>query len=1058
MNKLAVFKLKLLFILILATTIYVTIPNSKCDSPCIMNKAKILFFINLVMLGLSNQVIAQQTVSGQVKDAETGEVLIGATVLETGTTNGVITDIDGNFSLSVSGNSLTVSYIGYIDKVIETGGRTIINVSLMPDLAELEEVIVIGYGTQTKKVATASISSVNAEDLASYSVPNVGNALQGQVSGVIFKNGSGSPGSGPTIFIRGIGTNGDNSPLVIIDGLIAENPAILNGINPDDIENISVLKDAASAAIYGSRGANGVIIVTTKNAEEGQSELNYQYSYGIQQPWKIPDVLDRDQYIELISEKYANAGQDLPQALNDAIALGVNTDWMDALFETGYVKRHDFSYRRGTKKGSYRASLSVFDNEGTIAPDKNAYKRINARFNSENKINDYVKFGQNLAFVYAEFKTISEDNAFGGPISSALVYDPLTPIIDRNATFGFSQSPIVQKEYTNPFSQIFLENDKSFLNELYGNSYVEITPIEEITFKSDIGFSKQFSSSEGYTPDYEPLHPENSGNPLNDVFVNSSEFGTWIWTNTLGLKKKIDKHSFDVLLGYAAQSSGGKGSGGTAQGLDDEFFASEAWRFLQTAPDDSLTTAYNYTNTSNAILSQFGRIIYAYDDKYLFTFILRRDGSDKFGSEQTYGIFPSVSAGWIVSDENFWSLPTVNYLKVRASFGENGNDRIQENAWRSLVVGGSNYQFGSGGSTGVYQGLTTNGLSNPNLKWETSRQFDVGFEVGLFDNKLTAEFDYYNKTTIDLLGGGERSSLSGADPATVNVGSVENRGIEIELGYRNNFRGIQFSSSFTLTTLNNEVTKVDGITAFLDGVSWPVRNFPITRMEVGKPIGYFRGYKTDGIFQSQREVFSHIGPTGELIQPDAEPGDFRFVDINGDGELNDDDVVEIGNPWADVTMGLRLSAAYKGFELTGTIFASLGSEIYRTYERQDVTNNNYQVEWLDRWTPDNTGATYPRVISTDLNQNQRPSDFYVESGNYLRLKNIQLSYSFSSETLESFYMKGLRVFVAADNLITLTGYTGFDPEVGFGGTLGTNIDNGTYPLNKTITFGISGTF
>lgn len=1015
--------------------------------------------IGISFLAMSFASSAQNVLTGIVVDSESGEPLIGATVKETNTTNGVITGLDGDFRLSMTGNSITISYVGYTAQVIDVQGRINITINLVQDASELEEVVVIGYGEQTKKVATASISSVSSKDLEGFSVPNVGNMLQGQVSGAVIMNSSGSPGSAPTILLRGVGTNGDPSPLLIIDGIIFDNTGPLNGLNPDDIENINILKDGASTAIYGARGANGVIIVTTKGASEGQSSLSYGYTYGEQQAWKVPDVLNKAQYVELISEKYTNAGLTPPAEVTNPTCSTCDTDWMDRLFRKGYTTQHNFSYSKGSPGNSLRASLSIFRNQGTIAPKQNNYRRITARVNREHKINDYIKMGQNLQYTRSEFRGVGEDNAFGGSIASAFVYDPLTPVFDANTQFGFGQSRLVLKEYINPFVYHVLDNDKGNLDEAYGNAYIEITPTSDITVKSDIGFTKSFWTDGGYTPAYEPLHIENNGNELNDVWANANQNGKWIWTNTARYNKSFGPHKVDGLIGYAMERNNiGKGVGGSGQNLDEEFFATDAFRFIQWAPDDSLTRAYNFKNTTHSIQSQFARMIYSFDDKYLFTFIIRRDGSDRFGANNRYGIFPSVSAGWVATSEDFWPLPIVNFFKLRVSYGENGNDRIGANNFRSVIVGGSNYQFGSGASEGVYQGLTTNRLSNPDLKWETSQQIDIGFEAGLMEDKITLEVDYYKKTTVDLLGDGIRFAGSGADPSIVNVGSVENSGIEVELGYRENISGIDFRANLTVTTLKNEVTKVSEVNSFINGAGWPVRNFAITRMEVGEPIGYFRGYRSSGIFQSQNEVFAHIGPTGDPIQPNAQPGDLRFEDINNDGILDDNDVVKIGNPWADLTMGLRLSASYKGFTLSSTLFTSLGSEIYRIYERQDVTNNNYQVEWLDRWTPENPGNTYPRVTSQDINQNQRPSDFYVESGDYLRMKSLQLSYTVPNSITEKIKMSNLRIFVMGDNLFTLTGYTGFDPEVGFGGTLGTNIDNGTYPLNRTISFGFTSTF
>lgn len=1013
-----------------------------------------LMVVVLFLLTIPQVVLAQNTVSGRVID-DTGEGLPGATIKEVGTNNGVVTDIEGNFSLNVALDAkISISFVGFVEQIFDASEVVNLKVELKQDETLLDEVVVIGYGEQRKKVATASISKVSGEDLEGFGVPNVGSALQGQVSGVIIKSGSGQPGATPNILIRGIGTNGDNSALVVIDGVLFDGSNVLGGINPNDIESINVLKDGASTAMFGARGANGVIIVTTKRGT-GEGSVEYSASFGFQNAWKLPEVLNAQQYQMLLSEKYENAGLMPDTDITNPICSACDTDWIGELFGQGTTENHNLSYSKGSDKGNFRGSFSLFKQEGIVAPEKSNYQRATVRLNSEQQVKEYVKFGTNLTYIHTISRSISDNNSFGGPIATAIVYDPLTPVFDQNAQFGFAQSRLVRKEYTNPFSNIFLDNDVNYLNEIYGNGYVEITPVSKITVKSDIAFQKNFSRWEGYTPSYDPLHADNNGNLTNDVWAGGNEYSRVKWENTIKYANSWNKHKIEGLLGYSAQEDAGNGISASGQNLNEERFT-EAWRFVGEAPD-TLQRANNWKNTRYAIVSTFARAIYSFDNKYLFTVIFRKDASTRFGPDNRNAYLPSLSAGWIASAEEFWQFPLVNFLKVRASYGENGNDRIGDNRYRSVIAGGPNYPFGSGGTQATYLGFTTPFASNPILKWETSKQIDVGFELGLLEDMITVEFDYYQKTTSDLLLGGNPPTYVGTGPPTVNVGEIKNSGIELSLGYSKRIGEVNINTNFNLSTLNNEVTKLDGANSFIGGYGWPVRNVAITGMEVGLPVGFFRGYQNEGIFTSQADVFRHIGPDGDPLQPNASPGDLKFTDVNNDGILNEDDIVYLGKPWADLTLGWQLNASYKGFALSAVLFASIGSEIYRTYERQDVTNNNYQTFWLDRYhETNNPNGTLPRLVSNDLNGNQRPSDFYVESGDFLRLKNIQLSYTLPQNLTQKALINNMTVFVSADNLLTITGYNGFDPEIGTSGwILDTAVDKGFYPLARTITGGFS---
>ena len=1007
---------------------------------------------------------AQQTVRGVVTSEDDNSGLPGVNVLIKGTTNGTATDIDGNYSIQANPEDVLIfSFIGFAKQEMTVGSRSVIDVVLESDVASLDEIIVVGYGVQKKSVATASVSKVEAEDLQGFSIARADQALQGQVAGVTFKSASGQPGSDMNILIRGVGTNGDNGPLVIVDGLVTSPEAgILSSLNPGDIESVQVLKDGASTAIYGSRAANGIIMVTTKKAKEGQVRFNYDVNYGVSEAWRTPDMLNASEYIEIINEKYASGNQSPPPNFPDEASNLFDTDWMDQIFEQGKAQTHQVSIAKGSETGSFYASLSYFEQEGIVAPDKSNAERITARVNSETKINDFLSFGQNIFLLHSTNSRIPENSEFGTPIGDALVYDPTTPALDPNSLYGFAQSPFVQKEYISPLSRIFVSNDETIQDGVTGNIYLQVTPIEGLTLKTDLGVEYNIFNGSGFTPSYQFTDIFGDGlpvsNELNDISRWSSKVFLWQWENYATYSRSIGKHNAEVTVGVSAQEKNENSFSAGSSGIAEEVQLDPNFQFITGTPD-SLNNAGSEAKEKQAISSIFGRINYNFDEKYLATFILRRDGSTQFGANFRYGVFPSASLGWVISQEDFWPQTAVNFLKLRASYGVNGNDRIDNLSFASTIEFSGDYQFGPKGGQVVYNGQSPKAADNPNVKWEESKHLDIGIEGGLFNDQLTFELDYYEKTTSDLLMEDTGSPIRfGFDPPIRNVGEVVNKGFELELNYRQSIGELNLNFGFNGSTLKNEVTKVNA-DGFIDGYSWPIRNTRITRMEVGRPIGYFRGYKTDGIFRSENEVFAHIGSTGDPLQPSAVPGDLRFVDVNGDGLIDAEDITEIGKPWADIMLGLNIGATYKNFDLRVLFSSSIGNDIFRSYERQDVINNNYNSEWLDRWSETNPNGSYPRITISDVNNNSRPSDFYVEDGSYLRLRNLQLGYSLPSSILEKIHASKLRLYVSVDNLLTITGYTGLDPEIGTSGwILDTSIDKGFYPQTRTIAVGANFSF
>lgn len=1009
------------------------------------------FFLTLIVacLWVAGLHAQERTVTGTVTSSEDGLGIIGANILIKGTATGTITDFEGNYELKVPGPEavLLFSYTGMESQEITVGDQTRIDLVMAPTAELLEEVVVVGYGVQKKRVATGSISKLSTKNLDGFNVQDVQSALEGQVTGLIVNESSGQPGAGKSILIRGISTNGDNTPLFIVDGLQVNS---IDNINPGDIESIDVLKDAASSAIYGARAANGVVIITTKKGAEGEGTITYEGFTSTSTPWKLPEMIGAQDYIALTREKFANGNQ--TSSLN---ALGFptvgeqteNTDWMDVIFEPASLQSHRMNV---TAKNIY-LSLEYWNQNGVIGAEKSNYKRYAARLNSSKDINWLLSIGQNLYVNRVDNQNIGVNDAFGTVIADAFAYDPLTPVYDDNKQYGFAQSNWVKKEYINPLSRLFLANNQGHGDQVLGNVFLDVKPFEGLKFRSDFGIDYGWYNYRSFTPDY-AFH-DAFVNPDNDVAQGYGFSQSIQFENYVNYNRDFGPHSIDVVAGTSYRESTFETAGGTSSSIPDAVKFNENWQFLD-AGEDTTDLAFGSGSVDYALISYYGRIIYDFNDRYLFTATLRRDGSSNFGANNRWGVFPSFSLGWVVSDESFFNVRAIDFLKLRASWGKNGSDRIAPLSYASTIENVFTYPIGRPHSLITGAALAT--PPNPNIKWEESVQLDIGVELRLLDGSLTVEADYYKKNTKDLLMNQVIPGYVGATNNPVsNLGEIENEGIEVGLGYRLSLGELKLNANLNYTTFRNNVVNVAGDAGFLQGYGWPVRNTPITRMTEGFPVGHFVGYVTDGIFQNEGEVFSHLSQEGDLLQPKAKPGDLRFVDVNRDGVINSDDITDIGSPWPDHIIGFTLSANYKGFDFSAILATQLGHDIYRTYERSDITFTNYQTFWLDRWTPENPSTEYPRLVSNDPNNNQRPSDFYVEDASFLRLRNLQVGYNLPARVLQKISLSGLRIYFSANNLFTVTNYSGFDPDIGTNGwILDTGIDKGFYPSNKVLGGGI----
>ncbi len=1018
--------------------------------------------LGLFILLATVQVALSQniTISGKVTSG--ADELPGVNIIIKGTTTGTVTDSEGNYTLNVPDTStvLLYSFVGFAPQEITVGTQSTINVALEYDFLQLSEMVVIGYGEQKKSVSTGAIASVGKEQLEGLNFQSAEQTLVGQVSGVYVAPSSGQPGSAQTIIIRGVSTNGNNSPLYVVDGMVTDD---ISHINPSDIASMEVLKDAASTAIYGARGANGVIILTTQKGASDKVTLEYNGFASSAKPWRLPTMMNSDQYVQAINEKFANTNPPsvpvtgFPQPGDSYI----NTNWMDEVVSPATTINHNLSLSKSGEAGHYFFSIGYWNQEGVIGGDKSNFKRYTARFNSQSKVNKFLIIGENLSFIHSEQKTIPENNAFGSVLADAFNMDPLSPIhTDYNdSTYGFYISPYVGKEYVNPFARLFVTNNFSRTNRVQGNVFAEILPVKDLKLRTDFGIDYLYNYNRAFTPTYYFRSDFNNiNNSASQGF--SSEF-IWRWENYLSYAKEINGHNINIVLGMSAREENGEFAGGSRQNIPISQQFNPNWWYINAGVD---TTDQNYGGAlvPEVIQSYFGRVLYNFHERYLFTASIRRDGSSKFGLNNRYGVFPSFSAGWVLSEENFFNFSFINFAKFRASWGINGNDRIGNLAYTSIVSNNRyTYQFGKPANETQYFGEAPIAISNPDIKWEESVQWDIGLELDFLGGKLSADIDYYQKRTQDLLMRGVIPGLVGNNAPILNTGEILNTGLEASINYNDNWNGFRFSGGLNFSTNKNEVTKVagEGENPFIEGYSWPVKNFTITRMTLGQPIAHFRGYKTDGIFASQNDVFAYINNAGDPIQPNAQAGDIKFVDINGDGEITDEDITTIGKPWADVILGINLNLEYRGFDLRVLINASIGNDVYKVYERQDVVYNNYQDTWLDRWSETNTGGKYPRLVLNDVNQNQRPSDFYVEDASFMRIRVLQVGYSLPAKLLDKFLLQKLRLYVSFDNLLTLTGYTGFDPEIGSSNwILDTGIDKGFYPQNKSIGAGINITF
>ena len=1055
----------------------------------------------LLALMVSMATNAQQ-VLGTVTD-ESGEPVIGASVVEKGNPqNGTITNIDGQFTLRVKeGTPIIISYIGYDSQELRASGN--MKIVLRENSQTLQDVVVIGYGVQKKSVVTASIAKVSSDDLDGKTRLRADDALKGMAAGVNVTSASGQPGSKSMIRIRGIGTINSSEPLYIIDGMPTDQNG-MESVNPGDIESMEVLKDAASGAIYGARAANGVILVTTKKGKLGKAQINYNFSYGWQSAWKKRDVTGATDYAILQNERRVQNGMAPlyadPYNLKDANGEAINgfgTNWQDLLFnDNAPIVQHDVSVSGASEKVNYYLSMGYFTQDGIVGGNfgQSNYDRLTIRSNNQFNLIDATKernflnkldLGANISYMRVHNTGIDSNSTWGSPLGSALYLAPTLPVtlkgqlaldmIDRYAAYdlyrdengnpytipGFIGS---YNEQNNPIAMMQGNPNKNWSHKFMPKFSIDLQLWDELKYHFTYSAELSFWGYNGATLQKYYL----SGNNNSDHTQAQAYKGnntTWQVENTLTYDKMFGKHTIGIVLGQSALKFKGDELGGSHWNLVNTEKPSIDYTTggnleLSTDADGKVTGAKSLVGiwggpyTEHRLASLFARLSYNYDERYMLQATIRRDGSSRFGSNNKYGTFPSFSVGWNVMNEAFMeaSRDWLSNLKLRASWGKNGNDNIGDFAYTTLTEmgGSSNYYYGQ--TATMTYGSKANRLANEDLKWEESEQTDLGIDFGFFNNQLTFTVDYYMKKTNGMIIDMPIPSYVGERRPLANVGDMKNSGWEFELGYKWSIGDARFAVKGNASYLKNELTNLGNDTGFLN---YGISQFSDggARAENGQPFPFFYGYKTAGVFQNMAEVSAYTNADGGLIMPDAQPGDLRFVDVNGDGKITEDDRTNIGNGTPKWTFGLNIGAEWKGFDLSVFFQGVSGVDVFDATYRQDISSGNYPTWMLDRWTGEGTSNRLP-ILKQGDSKNWVISDIYVRDGSYLRLKNLTLGYTLPRTITQKIRIERLRVYGRVENLFTWTKYWGFDPEIGTSST-SLGVDYGVYPQARTWTVGVN---
>lgn len=966
-------------------------------------------------------------VRGTVTDQADGSPLPGVNILIKGTSRGTSTNVDGQYSLQVRSpqDTLVFSYIGYQSQEVPVNGRNTIDVQLQTQTLTGQELVVVGYGTQSRRDVTGSISSVNGEDINQIPSPSVTDALQGQVAGVQVTPNSGKPGAGSSIRIRGVGTLNDSSPLYVVDGMLLDDISFLN---MDEVKSVQVLKDASATAIYGSRGANGVVIITTNEGRKNQpAQFSLNAYYGWQQVANKIDLVNARQYATLANELAQNEGQQ--PLFDNPDQFGAGTDWQDVIFRTSPIQSYELSTSGGTDKVTYHISGNYIGQDGIIR--KSDYQRASLRVNNTYYLSDFVTLGHNIAVNYR-----TSNNEPGGIVDAAYHADPtVSPYTDS----GDFSNASARASSGNPAATLYYTRNDISGGRLVGNVYAQFDFLKHFSLKSSFGTDIDRSETKTFNPVYYVSATQQ--NDQSKLSVNTTSSTNWLWENTLKYQNDIGDHSIKVLTGVTAQEYRQEGLGGSRVNMLGS--GEELW-YLDAGGSDGQS---NYNNAfSWSMLSYLFRTNYSYKGRYLLTATMRADGSSRFGSNNRFGYFPSFALGWRISDEPFMQdFDFINELKLRASWGKIGNDKISAYPGRPVVTSGLNAVFGTGEQ--LYNGATLVDLANPDIQWEETEQTDVGLELGLFRNRLSANVDYYNRKTDKILVQVPIPDYIGArSEPYVNAASVVNRGFDFNVKWSES-REFSYSIGLVASTVHNEVKSLGrGKEEILGGglvneIAYTTRTVP------GQPIGGFYGYKVVGVFQNQQQIDNSPSRGVEV------PGDLQYKDVNGDGVITPDDRTYLGSPIPDLIYGINLSFGYKGFDMKANFSGQRGNKIFNAKKNVRFGMDNFETSYLDRWHGEGTSNSEPRL--TNAGHNYLASDRFIEDGSYFKLRNMQIGYTLPHELTRQLNVRNLRVYVNGTNLFTLTDYSGYTPEIPAQSVIANGIDNGVYPLARTYSIGVN---
>ncbi|WP_291537751.1 TonB-dependent receptor [Bacteroides sp.] len=1043
---------------------------------------KTKFIATFFLLICGSVMFAQtRTVKGKVVD-KANEPLIGVAVNIKNTSQGSITDIEGNYSIQVNTENavLVFSYIGYEKQEIRVDARNVIDVVMHEASIALDQVVVVGYGTSKRGDVTGSISSIDAAEIKKVPVVNVGQAMQGRMSGVQVTNNDGTPGAGAQILIRGVGSFGDNSPLYVVDGYPG---ASISNLNPSDIQSIDVLKDASAAAIYGSRAANGVVIITTKRGNAKKMQLSVDATVSVQFKPSTFDVLNAQDFASLATE--ISKKENAPVLDAWANPSGLRTiDWQDLMYRAGLKQNYNLSLRGGSEKVQTSISLGLTNQEGVVRFSD--YKRYNIALTQDYKPLKWLKSSTSLRYAYTDNKTVFGSGQGGvgrlAKLIPTMTGNPLTDEVENaNGVFGFyDKNANAVRDNENVYARSKSNDQKNISHNLIANTSLEINPFKGLVFKTNFGISYGASSGYDFNP-YDDRVPTTRLATYRQYASNSFEY---LWENTLNYSNTFGKHSIDVLGGVSIQENTARNMSVYGEGL-----SSDGLRNL-----GSLETMRDISGNQQtwSLASQFARLTYKFDERYILTGTVRRDGSSRFMRGNRWGVFPSVSAAWRIKEESFLKdVDFISNLKLRASYGEAGNQNIGLFQYQSSYTTGkrsSNYGYVFGQDKTYIDGMVQSFLPNPNLKWETSKQTDIGIDLGLFNNKLMLTADYYIKKSSDFLLEIQMPAQTGFTKATRNVGSVKNNGFEFSVDYRDNSHDFKYGINVNLTTVKNKIERLSpgkDAVANLQSLGFPTTgntSWAVFSMsKVGGSIGEFYGFQTDGIIQNQAEIDALNANARKLSQDDnvwyiasgTAPGDRKFIDQNGDGVITDADRVSLGSPLPKFYGGINLSGEYKGFDFNLFFNYSVGNKILNFVKRNLISMGgegsiglqNVGKEFYDnRWTETNPTNKYPRAVWSDVSGNSRVSDAFVEDGSYLRLKNIEVGYTLPANILKKASISKLRIFASVQNLFTITSYSGMDPEIGqsissstgvAGGVTASGVDVGIYPYSRFFTMGFN---